>query len=439
VSEPVWHCYTCRQALRQQGQEDLILSQTSKLWDKEMTATVKMIPGLSEKLVSQGCITAKAKEKVKELSPLNEASVFEKISSEENSLDGCTIQNLSAAVDKVVPVVEREAESENEPLEKSRRNENPTVAEQAHHFEPSCNISAIQRASFSPTTDLSVSRQLINLETSSEQDKRVVTPVKLKNLLNKRKRSSGDEKFIEDQVVKPRKKKHRKIEKDFPRLEKKQSRMEDFYKSKAKMNLQSKPSQLSFFQPKLFSSSMVKIVRLSEEIIASYNQNEDNDDVFETITLQEGLEADGDDARLAQLRVNGPQPVAHILNHKVIDKDKRRFSCSSCKLSMDSFTKQQEHYKVFPTMCCSKPAQVKCFICNVCKGEFPSHGERHRHIMAAHVHSTDNPAAGDIAPEVVQNVHSEDHAEPKSVQGDGSCGRDSAGLKEEKKDVDLVI
>ena len=76
MSEPVWHCYTCRQALRQQGQEDLILSQTNKLWDKEMTATVKMIPGLSEKLVSQGCIKAKAKEKVKEAAKYDYSTSF---------------------------------------------------------------------------------------------------------------------------------------------------------------------------------------------------------------------------------------------------------------------------------------------------------------------------------------------------------------------------
>jgi len=64
VSEPVWHCYTCRQALRQQGQEDIILTQTHKLWDKEMTATVKMVPGLPEKLESQGCIKVKTKAKM---------------------------------------------------------------------------------------------------------------------------------------------------------------------------------------------------------------------------------------------------------------------------------------------------------------------------------------------------------------------------------------
>jgi len=54
VSDPVWHCYTCRHALREQGQESVIISQTSKLWDKQMTATVKMVPGLTEKLQSQG-------------------------------------------------------------------------------------------------------------------------------------------------------------------------------------------------------------------------------------------------------------------------------------------------------------------------------------------------------------------------------------------------
>lgn len=64
VSEPMWHCYTCRQVLRQQGQEDLIISQTNKLWDKQMTATVKMVPGLSEKLESQSCLKVKTKTKV---------------------------------------------------------------------------------------------------------------------------------------------------------------------------------------------------------------------------------------------------------------------------------------------------------------------------------------------------------------------------------------
>jgi len=54
VSDPVWHCYTCRHALREQGQEGVIIRQTSKLWDKQMTATVKMVPGLTEKLQSQG-------------------------------------------------------------------------------------------------------------------------------------------------------------------------------------------------------------------------------------------------------------------------------------------------------------------------------------------------------------------------------------------------
>lgn len=31
VADPAWHCYTCRSALRQKGQEDIIMSQTNKL------------------------------------------------------------------------------------------------------------------------------------------------------------------------------------------------------------------------------------------------------------------------------------------------------------------------------------------------------------------------------------------------------------------------
>ena len=54
VPEAVWHCYTCRKALRQQGQAEVILTETNKLWDKEMSATIKTIPGLAEKLKSQG-------------------------------------------------------------------------------------------------------------------------------------------------------------------------------------------------------------------------------------------------------------------------------------------------------------------------------------------------------------------------------------------------
>jgi len=54
VPEAVWHCYTCRKAMRQQGQEEVILTETNKLWDKQMSATIKTIPGLAEKLKSQG-------------------------------------------------------------------------------------------------------------------------------------------------------------------------------------------------------------------------------------------------------------------------------------------------------------------------------------------------------------------------------------------------
>ena len=50
----MWHCYTCRKAMRQQGQEEVILTETNKLWDKQMSATIKTIPGLAEKLKSQG-------------------------------------------------------------------------------------------------------------------------------------------------------------------------------------------------------------------------------------------------------------------------------------------------------------------------------------------------------------------------------------------------
>ena len=54
VAEPTWHCYTCRNALREKGQEDIITSQTNKLWDRQMTATISLVPGLAERLQSQG-------------------------------------------------------------------------------------------------------------------------------------------------------------------------------------------------------------------------------------------------------------------------------------------------------------------------------------------------------------------------------------------------
>ena len=54
VSDPTWHCYTCRSALRQRGQGDIIRSQVDKLWDRQMTATISLVPGLAERLQSQG-------------------------------------------------------------------------------------------------------------------------------------------------------------------------------------------------------------------------------------------------------------------------------------------------------------------------------------------------------------------------------------------------
>ena len=69
VADPTWHCYTCRSALRQKGQEDIIMSQTNKLWDRQMTATIKMIPGLAERLQSQGLKQRPAPRPVKTFTP----------------------------------------------------------------------------------------------------------------------------------------------------------------------------------------------------------------------------------------------------------------------------------------------------------------------------------------------------------------------------------
>ena len=51
--EPTWHCYACRQTLREQGQEETINTQTSKLWSKHMEAIARIDPDLAEKLQTQ--------------------------------------------------------------------------------------------------------------------------------------------------------------------------------------------------------------------------------------------------------------------------------------------------------------------------------------------------------------------------------------------------
>ena len=51
--EPTWFCYTCRQTLREQGQEETITTQTNKLWDKHVEAIARIAPDLAEKLQAQ--------------------------------------------------------------------------------------------------------------------------------------------------------------------------------------------------------------------------------------------------------------------------------------------------------------------------------------------------------------------------------------------------
>ena len=51
--EPTWHCYACRQTLREQGQEETINTQTNKLWSKHMEAIARIDPDLAEKLQTQ--------------------------------------------------------------------------------------------------------------------------------------------------------------------------------------------------------------------------------------------------------------------------------------------------------------------------------------------------------------------------------------------------
>ena len=53
LQEPRWHCYGCRQTLREQGQEDTITSQTLQLWNKHMEAIARFNPDLAEKLQTQ--------------------------------------------------------------------------------------------------------------------------------------------------------------------------------------------------------------------------------------------------------------------------------------------------------------------------------------------------------------------------------------------------
>ena len=62
--EPTWHCYTCRQTLREQGQEETINSQTNKLWNKHMEAIARIAPDLADKLQMQQCKEKKSEARV---------------------------------------------------------------------------------------------------------------------------------------------------------------------------------------------------------------------------------------------------------------------------------------------------------------------------------------------------------------------------------------
>ena len=49
----MWHCYTCRQALREQGMEDTVTNQTDKLCRKHLDLLNKIAPHLAVRLQSK--------------------------------------------------------------------------------------------------------------------------------------------------------------------------------------------------------------------------------------------------------------------------------------------------------------------------------------------------------------------------------------------------
>ena len=53
LEEPMWHCYTCRESLREQGMEETITLQTNKLWSKHLQAISEIAPQLADRLQSQ--------------------------------------------------------------------------------------------------------------------------------------------------------------------------------------------------------------------------------------------------------------------------------------------------------------------------------------------------------------------------------------------------
>jgi len=53
LEDPTWHCYSCRDSLREQGQEEIFTKQSSKLWRTHLETITRIAPDLAEKLQSQ--------------------------------------------------------------------------------------------------------------------------------------------------------------------------------------------------------------------------------------------------------------------------------------------------------------------------------------------------------------------------------------------------